>query len=126
MNEEKRQTGRTTGLLLEALGQAIQHPNPGYSVFVDHEGGATNWTEIRNIVPKLEKLIKQLGLQGIEFQEGKHEIRITSNLGCPDGTVEAAFRILEAHCAREPSSAKEIEERLEELVSVMTKILKED
>ena len=58
-NDPKRATGRTTGLMLQALGKAIE--NPGTTVeFIDHH--QQNHGQLQYCKERIEKIAKQLNL----------------------------------------------------------------
>ena len=59
MMDTKRATGRTTGLMLQALGEAVK--NPGTEIeFIDHH--AQNHTQLQLYKTKIELLAKTLNL----------------------------------------------------------------
>ena len=59
MTDPKRATGRTTGLMLQAIGKAVE--NPGTEVeFIDHH--AQNHTQLQLYKTKIELLAKTLNL----------------------------------------------------------------
>ena len=58
-NDTNRATGRTTGLMLQALGKAVE--NPGKEVeFIDHY--AQNHAQLQYCKERIEKIAKQLNL----------------------------------------------------------------
>ena len=58
-NDLNRVTGRTTGLMLQALGKAIE--NPGTEVeFIDHH--EQNFAQLQYCKERIEKIAKQLNL----------------------------------------------------------------
>ena len=58
-NDLNRATGRTTGLMLQALGKAIE--NPGTEVeFIDHH--EQNFAQRQYCKERIEKIAKQLNL----------------------------------------------------------------
>ena len=57
--DTKRATGRTTGLMLQALGKAVE--NPGTTVeFIDHH--QQNGAQLQYCKERIEKIAKQLNL----------------------------------------------------------------
>ena len=57
--DPKRATGRTTGLILQALGKAVE--NPGMEVeFIDHH--TQNHAQLQMCKEKIENIAKQLNL----------------------------------------------------------------
>jgi hypothetical protein len=67
--DTNRATGRTTGLILQALGKAVE--NPGTEVeFIDHH--AQNHAQLQFCKERIEKIAKQLNLDvsvDIKFRE---------------------------------------------------------
>ena len=58
-NDPDRATGRTTGLVLQALGKAVE--NPGMEVeFIDHH--EQNFAQLQYCKERIEKIAKQLNL----------------------------------------------------------------
>lgn len=87
-NDPKRATGRTLGLVLQALGKAVE--NPGTEVeFIDHY--AQNHAQLQYCKERIEKIAKQLNLDisVIVKLEGKrhfyqyHSLYVKSNWVSP-------------------------------------------
>jgi hypothetical protein len=99
--DPKRATGRTTGLMLQALGKAVE--NPGTEVeFIDHH--AQNHAQLQYCKERIESIAKQLNLDvSVEIRSNKLDDRfrpepfsifVKSNWGSPYSQrtpVEEAF-----------------------------------
>lgn len=73
MTDPKRATGRTTGLILQALGKAVE--NPGTEVeFIDHY--AKNYAQLQFCKERIEKIAKQLNLDiSVDIRSNKLDDR---------------------------------------------------
>lgn len=98
--DPKRATGRTTGLILQALGKAVE--NPGTEVeFIDHY--AQNYAQLQYCKERIEKIAKQLNLdisvivnlKGKQHFYQYHSLYVKSNWVSPYAQrtlVEEAFK----------------------------------
>jgi hypothetical protein len=59
MTDPKRATGRTTGLMLQALGKAVENPGTGVE-FIDHH--AQNHAQLQYCKERIESIAKTLNL----------------------------------------------------------------
>ena len=59
MTDPKRATGRTTGLMLQALGKAVENPGTGVE-FIDHH--AQNHAQLQYCKKMIENIAKTLNL----------------------------------------------------------------
>ena len=73
MTDPKRATGRTTGLMLQAIGKAIE--NPGTEIeFIDHH--AQNHAQLQLCKTKIELLAKTLNLDvSVDIRSNKLDDR---------------------------------------------------
>lgn len=64
--DKNRATGRTTGMLLVALGKAVSHPPKGYVIFEDHYPNPDP-TWYRDCAIRLREMATALDLREIEI-----------------------------------------------------------
>jgi hypothetical protein len=97
MTDPKRATGRTTGLMLQALGKAVE--NPGTEVeFIDHH--AQNHAQLQYCKERIESIAKTLNLDvsvDLRLKENCVDfgLYVKSNWGSPYSQrtpVEEAFK----------------------------------
>ena len=73
MTDPKRATGRTTGLMLQALGKAIEKPEMEVD-FIDHH--SQNYAQLQLCKTKIELLAKTLNLDvSVEIRSNKLDDR---------------------------------------------------
>lgn len=104
-NDTNRATGRTTGLMLQALGKAVENPGT-YVEFIDHY--AQNHAQLqycKERIEKIEKIAKQLNLDvsveitsnrlGDRFRDEPFSLYVKSNWVSPYSRrtpLEEAFK----------------------------------
>jgi cellobiose-specific phosphotransferase system component IIB len=81
MNQDtNRATGRTTGLMLQSIGKAIE--NPGTEVeFIDHH--AQNHAQLQYCKERIEKIAKQLNLDVSVWHKSDWKLLVKSNWVSP-------------------------------------------
>lgn len=84
MNDGLRQSGRTTGRILETIGRALQAPRKAQE-FQDHE--PMEHEQMMLLKSSLEETITRLGLRQMHVQTFKGRLTVTSNfVGQPQRT----------------------------------------
>lgn len=110
--DTKRATGRTTGLILQSLGKAVE--NPGTEIeFVDHY--RQNHTQLRYYKERIENIAKQLNLDvsaNVKWKENPVDfgLYVKSNWVSPFAKRTPAEEAFKDNYGAYPDELKSIDE----------------